>query len=278
MNKYKPYLCISCSHTSGVERWLKTFKSSGVAEQVRLLVFMWKPYFDEQIAAILPDDTDYTVYHQDSKYIGNKMARKPLLDLITKPFTHVFDNEWFLWTDCHDVIFQDQLPEFWINSDKALICPEHLKHKESDYWLPIIASSPEFAYLHNKLVYNSGCFAMKGVQILDYFTELNQPSYSGRYGKSGYDGDQLIYNKWVHKNISSCVADIGIFLSLYAGYVGKQWTGRSEHSKLVNGKFITPEGKPFSIVHASGHTKNVLDAVYPNSNNESTREYGSVVN
>lgn len=267
--QYKPYLCISCSLTPGVKRWIKTFKNSGVASQVRLIIFMWEPYFDNDVEEVLDKNCDYVIYKQESKYINNRTARLPLLELLKKNKTLL--NEWFVWTDCHDVVFQKELPEFWINSNKdAIICSEHLKHGESDYWLPLITGSKEFEHLYDKEVYNSGVFAMRGFKIFNYFCELNKPTYPNRYGKSElyidnqYDGDQLIFNKWVHNNISCCDVNSEIFLALYTGYIDKNWVDMSTYSKFDNGKFISQDGKIFPIVHANGNVniKEILNFHY----------------
>jgi hypothetical protein len=250
---YKPYLCISCSLTPGVKRWLKTFKESGVSSQVRLIIFMWQPYFDEEIKEILIDD-DYVIYKQDSNYLGNKNARLPLYDLIKNKN---LDDDWFIWTDCHDIIFQDKIPEFWINPDfKVLICSEFSTHEEIEfYWLKIIieSESDEFKHLLNKPIYNSGSFAMLGSQMMDYISELKIQSYYGRYGLD-YDGDQLIFNKWIQNNMTICKVDKTIWLSLCYG-LGK-------NGLLCDDKFITAKKTLFPIVHANGQSKDILNTIY----------------
>ncbi len=271
----KPYLCISCSYTPGVGRYLNTLVKSGVIYQVRPIVFMWEPEFE------VPKE--FTVYKQGMPYQGNKEARLPLLSMI--PTLGL--QEWYIWTDAQDIVFQAELPMGRFNTirnegDKVtsvIACPEYLKHNEADFWINK-CQGDEFHFLLDKQIYNSGCFAMTGIQIMSYFAALMQLGRPGRYGNTGYNGDQLIFNKWLYTSVENIRTITSLFGTLYAGYTGKQWTGSNkivdtsdQNIKLKDNKFTQLlYDKPISILHAPGSTKELLDAVYPISKENSVIE------
>jgi hypothetical protein len=260
----KPYLVISCSHTLGVDRYIRTLVSSGVIDQVKPLCFMYEPYFD------VPKE--FTVYKQDTKYLGNKAARLPLLKLIEENVIKSYD--WIIWTDCQDIVFQNKLPVDDCTIDaSAFICPENTIHKDASFWKTILEASDEFRCLLNEPVYNSGCFAMTGKAIKNYFDALSIPSYQNRYGPYRYDGDQLIFNKWIMNNRKDCISDNDFFGCLYASYTGSDWrdgnfivTGDKEKQTidLIDDKFVNKaSGNIISIIHSPGSSKLILNNVYP---------------
>lgn len=270
----KPYLVISCSFTSGVTRYLDTLVSSGVINQVQPICFMYDPYFD------VPKE--FTVYKQGTKYLGNKAARLPLLKLMEENVIKSYD--WIIWTDCQDIVFQDKLPNDACTIDtSAFVCPENTLHKDTSFWKPILEASDEFRCLLNEPVYNSGCFAMTGKAIKSYFDALSVPSYPNRYGPYGYDGDQLIFNKWILEHRKDCASAGDFFGCLYASYTGSEWRDgnfvvTSDKEKqtidINNGKFINKAtGKVISIIHAPGSSKQILDKVYPIKENKNNVEY-----
>lgn len=258
-------MVISCSYTDGVSRYINTLVNSGVIDQVIPLCFMYEPYFT------VP--TQFNVFKQNTKYLGNKAARLPLLKLIDDGIIKQYD--WIIWTDCQDIVFQNKLSFNNVcNIDaSAFICPENTLHKDTSFWKPILDSSDEFRCLLNEPVYNSGCFAMTGKSIKSYFDALSIPSYTNRYGPYRYDGDQLIFNKWILDNKKDCICDGDFFGCLYASYTGSEWkdgnlnvtTDKERQTiDILNGRFINKSsGNIISIIHAPGSSKLVLNQIYP---------------
>ena len=262
---YKPYLCISCSLTPGVKRWIRTFKSSGVSSQVRLLVFMWKPYFEAELKEFLSEG-DYVIYKQDSDFTGNVAALMPFLKLLK---SKDYSEDWFIWVDCHDVVFQRTMYPFWDDQGfSVVLSSEYARHEElSEYWGSIIKACPsrDFEFLLNRTIYNGGCFAMKAPYFCDYLVSLNE--YYRCYGDFkgfSYNGVQLFFNKWVQKHIFSCIV-LSDFLNLCSGYLKAGFKDPAEVSgvsEVKDGKFVDPVGQLFTIVHANGETKKILDQLY----------------
>lgn len=269
---YKPYLCISCSLTPGVKRWIRTFKSSGVSSQVRLLVFMWEPYFENELREILTEsDDDFQVFPQAGAYPGTVASMRPLMEHLKEK--NYSPCERFIWVDCHDVGFQKKLPCLG-DANTIVVCSEYAVHGDSkDFWVPIIRDGEDrsFDFLLDKTIYNGGCFVMPAYLLLDYCEGLF--GYTGCHGSVKgirYMGNQLFFNKWLQSRYSLCQAVPSLFLALCSGYFtigytdcGVRRRGLSGYSYLGrSGIFSTPDGEPFSIVHANGPTKTFLDFLY----------------
>lgn len=168
-------------------------------------------------------------------YPGN-LSRYKLI-----PIDIIKNNEWYIFTDTSDVIFQTDFPDFDRTRFEIIVAPENEIHRNS-IWKGFIEKDKYFEDLMDRPIYNAGCYAMKGNKFLEFLKFLRGRVYPENY-------DQLLFNKWLISQ--NYLPHLSIFAPLYAnigiGLVIKK-----------GGKWYTKSGRLISCVHANGNFKNFL--------------------
>ncbi len=238
------FIVTSCSYSPGVDRWVECVsRHCGSAIPV---VIMFGQSF------IVPESV--IVYSKNRPFPGMVPRFYPMVKVIED----LGEDNWFVCTDCSDVVMQAPLPDLDQYQTDILVSSEQLCHDEVDFWYEV-EHWPDFKSLWKLPIYNAGCFAMKGHKFLDYLFELR--SYCDGKDTRKLALDQLILNKWLTTQSFKCVDDL--FLNLYATYIRGHRLANGENVRTVtlrNGVFQRA-GHIYPIVHGNGMGKRTLDSI-----------------
>jgi hypothetical protein len=151
---------------------------------------------------------------------------------------YLFTEDYVVFTDTDDVIFQTDLPEFTAD---IYLAPENVLHNET-IWAEQIEFYPAFSSLLDKEVFNCGTFAMKGIYLYEYQQFLLNFD-DGGYRELGLE--QMYFNMFVHQHKElSRVIDLSIFTPLYRN-LNDGWVYKKDGIWKTNGKTI-------ACVHSNG--------------------------
>ncbi len=231
----KVYVVVSTRYVKGIERWMGTLSKN--MENITPVIIMYKPHFKVIIRGAL-------FYKQDIDYPGNIERYYPLIDLIKY---HKGEDDWWLWTDGADVVFQDKIDFKDIPTNiEVLSCSEGEKHKDNEFW-KMRLSKEDMELLGELNIRNAGLFAMKGSKLIEWINFLKEKNV-------GANDDQAVYNKFLLLNKDK-VMDYEPFLCLGNRYLNE--------AGLKKGEFINKNNfNKYQVIHANGNTKDVLDVVY----------------
>jgi hypothetical protein len=177
-------------------------------------------------------------------YSGHLQRFTDLLDKLT-----TMENGWYIFTDTADVRFQAPIPNLKSVDKPIIAVSEGILHKEHSWWTGMIEEYPEFRPLLDEPVHNMGVVAMRGYMFLTFLNYLRNVNSAGRYA---HNCDQALYNLFLlewkdevayHPSLMTCLFD--------------NWSKGNVLKK--DGLFVNREGEPYSIVHANGNHKNLLE-------------------
>lgn len=243
----------SCTNNEGCQRYFDTISRSGVVP----LVIQFRKNMDSIPDVIYPADA--RVYKINRLYPGNTGRLLPIYDLLTQ---EKFNNDdWFIFTDTHDVIFQKKIPDLNTLTNKDIIVtPEDRKFREISFWGE---RSPR--YLHDQDIYNVGLFAMK-LRVYKKFLEqvkmawINMVKWKNHLISDQFPFDVPIVRNQIAATFNSFADTIifNTFLMEKEFDVQRELFGclrfsmdKIEMIKIEN-KFYTKEGKLICVVHANG--------------------------
>lgn len=232
------YVVLSTRYVKGIERWVKSLEKN-LGKDVIPLIIMWKPYFE------VP--SNFLVYKQDTGYPGHGRRHNPLPEIIRRLG---LDN-WYLHTDGMDLVFQKELVNLaLIVNDEVNIVSCHEggeTHGENAFW-KVKMGKVDMDLLHDVELRNGGLFAMKGRTYIEFVEFL-------RTHNRIPDDDQVVYNKFLTLHEGE-YWDNPDYLVLGSRYVVE--------AGIIKGLFRNKlNGHIYSIVHANGSTKPVLELIYP---------------
>lgn len=246
----KTYIVTSYSYTKGCEKYFETLSITGA---IPLVV-----QFGTSPIKYPPHSKIYVI---DKAYPGNTARFLPLAGILgDKQFK---DDDWFVFTDTHDVEFQKKLPDLTNQTHHILVAHEGKLFKEVGFWEVRVPSD-----LLLSDVYNVGCFAMRGHMFKTFLLKLRKEweTFILWYkGIADYDfpyaipvartylavlfnsyGDTVIFNRFIRDRLFielpglfGCVnfnKEIGAMIQKRSGW-------------------ITSDGKTISIVHHNGGDK-----------------------
>lgn len=242
----RPYLITSLNEMPGKERWVRSAIEC-LGDSVQPVVIMWQPEFEAP--------SHWIVRRMARPYAGHLQKLTPLLDM------DLDLDRWFIFTDGSDVLFQAPLPNLDAAGYRILLSNEGIRHCDSDFWRPHL-SLPPYSSLADAPIYNVGSWAAIGHEFVGFLRYLEKALVSCR--ERGWPvfhvHEQLIYNRWVQGRGEMCGEMAGLFCTLYANYTGPAFNGHGT-ARLVDGRFVTADGRPYAIVHANGSTKEMLDTL-----------------
>lgn len=152
--------------------------------------------------------------------------------------------EYVVFSDTDDVVFQTQLPVF---THDLHLAPENVTHRET-IWAEHIKEFPVFTPLMDKEVYNCGTWAMKVKTMYEYINFM-MTFEDGGYRR--HNLEQLYFNLFIEKRKElSRVIDLSIFCPLYRN-LNDGWVEKVDGVWKTNNKTI-------SVVHANGCHKELL--------------------
>ncbi len=242
--KNKTFILTSCSYSKGVERWVDSVaKNKGDCLPV---VIMYEDCFE------VPDD--FIVYKQDEKWPGVVKRLFP----VEKVIEDLGEDNWYVWTDCCDVVLQAPLVDLDSLGADVFVCSEQLKHHQASFW-QFIEKSEFFKNLLPLTIYNVGCFAAKGKALKDFVYRLHQFCDTVKI----HDGclDQLFFNKWIRLQNYACIDQL--FLCLYSTFTEGHRLETGERIKVIKHKDeqYVMNSKPYSFVHGNGYTKELVNQI-----------------
>jgi hypothetical protein len=244
----RPYLITSLNEMPGKDRWVRSAVER-LGESVQPVVIMWQPEFE------VPGD--WIVKKMPCRYPGHLDKLLPLLDMNLDP------TRWFVFTDGSDVLFQTPLPDLAQAGHRVLLSHEGVRHRDCAFWHPHLRL-PMYRELADAQIFNVGSWAAIGTDFREFveFQQATRRLCERRgWAQAGYH-DQLMFNLWVQANPRRCGELEGLFCTLYANLAGVAGNGDAR-ARLIDGRFVTREGRPYAIVHANGSTKEILDRVVP---------------
>lgn len=173
------------------------------------------------------------------KYPGN-VARFNYLPIDVK------HEDWVLFTDTSDVIFQKELPDLQKVNCDIYVGNERTLHMGS-YWDNVCQTDLRFRNLLQKTIYNAGMFLMRGDVYIDYLLYFSLASKTVE--NTFYD--QLLFNEYLQKEGLKINDDITVLCPLYSnidlGLV-----------KKVDGIWKTDLDEVICCVHGNGSYKKYL--------------------
>lgn len=205
-------------------------------------------------------------------YPGNTGKHKDFREVIS-PF--LVGTGWVIFTDMHDVVFQNPLPDF--PNVNILLASEGKKFGEIPFWCELFPDT-----IYDKTAYNVGCFAMRVSLVKEFWDYLHKgwmnffdwyknipfpkfgdgmsfpftaPAYPQRIKNeiamifNGYY-DTLCYNEFI-SDYESKVEVKGLF-GIYAF--------NYEVGNLIqkDGLLFNKDGSKISIAHYNGDSKNKM--------------------
>jgi hypothetical protein len=236
-------LITACSLSPGTSRWLASL-SAMRPRNLQPLIVMFEPYFD------VPDWI--VVEKTGARYPSNVRRFLPLADIIRR----YGEDRWYLWTDCADLVFQRDIDEHWFENSNVdgYFSTEGVVHDKS-FWDRYLTAA-ELSVLRNEIIHNAGCFLVKGhffVSIIEFMHGI-----LSELGTFPSVFDQLLLNKWIVMHKDRCASFDRACLNLYNRYR----PGDSSSEAHCDGSlFRSAGGEIYSIVHANGGTKEVLDRI-----------------
>jgi len=160
------------------------------------------------------------------------------------------DDDMVIFTDSSDVIFQYKLPRL---KKSIYVSPEYEFWGEDNWWKQHLDRF-DFHELDGTPIYCMGTWAMPFRKV----KELLQFIDKNKYRFDGWEmSDQILFNWWLLSQKSEVHPTL--MTSLYNSY-GKGYT------KKEGNYFVNQDGKPYSIVHANGNTKDLLVKKIENEN------------
>lgn len=212
----KPYLISIASKTKGYERYRKTRE------------------------VVLPGvhSIDVTFY----EYPGHLHR----LDYLPDRFD---PNDWVIFTDTDDVIFQLPIPDLSSIDADIIVANEGVRFKANGFWRGVMKSLPKpiVETVADLPIYNAGTWAMKAKRayelqqfIADLRSEVDHPN-----------ADQILYNLYIDIHRKHTTEHPYIFTTLYANIEKGNVVMRDK-------TFVNKEGIPYCIVHANGDSKKYL--------------------
>ena len=193
---------------------------------------MYRPYFD-----IAPGDI---VLYQDRTYPGHDMRFLPLI-----PFIRAHPQDWFLVSDTDDVVYQGPVEP--PSEGFAIVSPEGITFGEAPYWKRLLIGPYEG--LRSFPVFNAGCYLARGRELIEIWRRMRERSW-----EVPEPVDMLELNLYLSERESGYKAGYEEFLCLYNRKDESDWDGE----RLVSKK----TGNPYSVVHANGSTRHIMDALY----------------
>lgn len=226
MDKTIPYLLTLSSHTPGIDRFLESTGNAGELEHIPVQFQPWSnKLLVENIANIYCHNFEYPGHIEKFQYVPD----------ILDPERYV------VFTDTDDVLFQKELPNF---TEDMHIAPENVLHKHTIYQ-PFLEQHPQYAYLLEKPVFNSGCFAMRVPVFYEYTKHLTKSAQ-----KIPTRLNQVFFNDFVYNSGHSIKADPTVFCPIYANL-------HQDTLKKIDGKWFYNK-ELVSCVHGNGWTKEIL--------------------
>lgn len=209
------------------------------------------------------------VFRKDKKYPGNTGKLNDWFALL--PDIEIHDDDWCIFTDVHDVVFQRDIPELSKNVS-IYACYEGKVFGEVPFWKSIYPAS-----MMDKRVYNCGIFAMNPFYFREYLQKVHEEYEKIKKWKtefraetigigfpfnSQYATDVLAGNIG---NIFNGVADTYIYNNFIKNIVDVvEWKDaccynfsiEKGFAKMKYRKLCNLEDKPFAIAHYNGDAKN----------------------
>ena len=230
----KPYLVTQSSYTPTTTLFLESFPK--ISSSVEYYNFQVKPYWP-----ILPKAKQTIYTERQYRTYANKFVG---LD------TSLFDDDrYVIFTDTSDVLFQDNVPDDLV--EDIYITSENIIHdgepNGGSFWRQQVQPDSSYEYLMDKMIYNSGTFAMKGYlfkQFISFFEKIvsqEQVIY-----------DQLIFNHFIYSEYKQQVYEHRkLFMCGYKnielGLMRKQ-----------DGIWVNDKNEIISICHFCGSTKKYI--------------------
>jgi hypothetical protein len=115
----------------------------------------------------LPENA--TLYKLDKKYAGNSGKLNDLYGVFSGLSLGL--DEWYIFTDMHDVVFQTDIPSLEGDAN-IFVVSEQKTFGEIDFWKHMLPSE-----MHGWTAYNCGVFAMREKQFRRYL-EISHAEYS----------------------------------------------------------------------------------------------------
>lgn len=244
MNKPTVYLVCSCSYSPGVDRWIASL-SRIQAPWLKPVIIMFQPFFE------VPDSFITRKYEMPYPRAVKRLF--PVVDIVKNFGAH----NWYLWTDCADVVFQTDIPYFIADPGgiHGYFSSEGMLHNEENFWHPFIGDAL-FGELRNRKIFNGGCYAMKG----DFFCSFIYYMFPFLKEMNTFASvmDQLFLNKWILLNETVCADLDSICLNLHKRY---QPDNPCSEAIVINNSFCNRAGEKYPIVHANGSNKQLLDMI-----------------
>lgn len=245
----KTYIVTSYSYTAGVERYFKTLPKSGA---IPLIIQFGESSIEYPENAI--------VKKFDHGYMGNTGRFIPLYDIIKDG--DFSNDDWFVFTDTHDVFFQRPIPDLSHVGAHILVAYEGKKFKEVDFWKIRVPSS-----LLEEDVYNVGSFAMRGKVLLQFLLQIKR-SWD-QFKEWYFMKDNLVfpYEVEVSKNFIASIFNSYTDTVLFNQFIKNKYyeelpglfgcvafNGELGRMKKVKRTWTTSDDKVISIVHENGST------------------------
>lgn len=239
--KLKPYLISLASYSSGVRRYLDSFKH--LKDSVEWISVEFDPSFivNDAIADCL---TSFRRGWPQCPYPGNLKR----FDYI--PFDRLDEDRWWIFTDTADVIFQAAVPDLDLSGKEILVSCENEVFGESWFFKPMIeAFKPKLDVLLDRPIHCMGTWAMKGRLAKDLISFLQQraPEF-GNHPQI----DQPLFNLWLMGH------DFGEHPTLFATLHKNLGLGNITQGE--DGRFYQ-KGQLAVIVHGNGNTKELFPRV-----------------
>lgn len=160
--------------------------------------------------------------------------------------TEVKADDWVLFTDTTDVIFQKELPDL-----NAVHCDMYVGNERAihlgSYWDVVVQSNKLYRNLIDQPIYNGGMFIMRGSVYLEYLIYFG---YASKMVENTFY-DQLIFNQFIYHEKPKINDDITVLCPLYNNMdIGL--------CKRMNGIWKSDLDETISCIHANGSYKKYL--------------------
>jgi hypothetical protein len=245
------YLLTSYSYTKGCEDYFKSAKLTGLP----IIVVQ----YGESPIEYSPGTE---VNLREGKYPGNTGRFLPLLRILSEDRFN--DDDWFVFTDTHDITFQCKLPDLNATGANILVASEGKTFGQVDFWRHRLP--PTF---FDKEMFNVGCFSMKRKQFLQFLTKLKE---SWDFMRSWYAQDDVRFPftvpvvKTFIGSIFNSYTDTMVFNTFVQGKYCVDLPGlfgcAAFHKELGSmekkGNYFYKDGKKLSVVHMNGSLKEAV--------------------
>lgn len=246
------YIVTSYSFTYGCQRYFDTLSKLG--NSVTPIVVEYQK--DNAPDVNYPSNAQ--VYRVNKPYPGNTGRFIALYDLFEQTTVEYKPEDWIIFTDTHDVIFQN-IPDLSKVKENIIVTPEYKTFEQVEFWNPRVPKG-----MYDWEVYNVGLFAMR-LPLFKQFLRVIRGEWDKIVEYRNRPGLNFPYDVTIAKEsmtqIFNSYADT-IYFNQFIRYL-KVFSQNSlfgclsfgiekKKIKLKNGIYLNEFDVPISIVHANG--------------------------